>query len=442
MITPRIGEQYMNRESMGATLSGPASERHDPASALRIAIFSCGSPTSPVGFLRLAGPVRRLERQKRVESQWYDSNNSQIDIEALLDCDVFVFQREFCGRDICSPVIAAAREMGKPMVFELDDLLTNLPRKHPDFKRFNEMTPDILAMLRDADFVTVTTEPLRRYLEDGEPQAKGKIHVLPNFVDLDIWGGGHPPGKREEPFVVGWFGTATHDEDLAIVKPAIVRLAQKYAGSLVFKFWGYLPEELRDIPGVILVRGPQGDLERHARDVAGSRIDLALGPLVDHPFNHAKSDLKWLEYSACYIPGIYSTISPYTASVEHGRTGWLVENRPELWIEAIERFMRDDEIRRSVAMQAHDEVVQKRNAQAGAEQWEALYRSFRLSPLAPGHREATAVSAARDRAAAHLKRYAADAARRRGSWATRKFRKITRWTRKVRSRFFQPALTR
>ena len=57
--------------------------------------------------------------------------------------------------------------------------------------------------------------------------------------------------------------------------------------------------------------------------------------MLDHPFNHAKSDLKWLEYSICYIPAIYSTISPYTASVEHGKTGWLVDNQTEAWVQAI-----------------------------------------------------------------------------------------------------------
>ena len=162
----------------------------------------------------------------------------------------------------------------------------------------------------------------------------------------------------------------------AIIKPAIVKLARKHAGKLVFKFWGYLPKDLEGIPGVQLVRGSQPDLRLHARDLVNCRIDLALAPLLDHPFNHAKSDLKWLEYSICQIPGIYSPISPYTASVTHGKTGWIVDNDPEQWFEAIEKFMSDDNLRRSIATQAYDEVRRTRCVDTGSEKWDALYRSF------------------------------------------------------------------
>jgi GT2 family glycosyltransferase/SAM-dependent methyltransferase/Tfp pilus assembly protein PilF len=351
---------------------------------LQVAVFSHEPPNCAVALLRLAGTIRHLESQNRMKLEWHTARNTELDIKKLFACDIFTIHREFCDAQIGSPIIGVARELRKPLVFELDDLLINLPKTNPNHKYCASITPDILATLRAADFVTVTTEPLKRYLEEAEPQSKGKIHVLPNFINLDIWGGAKPPPEKpEDPFVIGWFGTATHDEDLAIIKPAIVELARKYAGKLVFKFWGYLPEDLKNIPGVKLVRGSQPDLKLHARDVVNSRIDLAIAPLLDHPFNHAKSDLKWLEYSICYIPGIYSTISPYTGSVEHGRTGWLVDNKPELWVEAIERFMHDHELRRSIAIQAHDEVHQKRCVEVGAEQWDALYRSFVMSGPKP-----------------------------------------------------------
>ncbi len=382
---------------------------------IQAGVFSHEPPNCAVALLRLAGSIRHLEQQNRMQLQWCAARDPQIDIEKLLDCDVFILHREFCDRRISAQAVAAIRELGKPIVFELDDLLINVPKTNPNHKYCAEITPDVLAMLCETDFVTVTTEPLRRYLEEAEPQAKGKTFVLPNFINLDIWGGAKlPPEKPEEPFVIGWFGTATHDEDLDIIKPAIVEVARKYAGKVVFKFWGYLPEDLKGIPGVQLMRGSQPDLRLHARDVVNCRIDLALAPLLDHPFNHAKSDLKWLEYSICYIPGIYSTISPYTASVEHGRTGWLVDNKSELWMEAIERFIHDHELRRSIAIQAHDEVLQKRSVQVGAEQWDALYRSFYVSGPKPKTVEAEATSTPRDHAIGYFMQYSANVYARKG----------------------------
>ena len=416
------------------------SQRNKPV--LQVAIFSHETPDRPVAFLRLAGIIGHLQKQNRMQLHWRTPRDTGVDVEKLLDSDFFILHREFCERHIGSRVIAAAREMGKPIVFELDDLLTNVPRSNRYYERFALITPDILAMLREADFITVTSEPLRHYLEEAEPQAKGKIHVLPNFINPDIWDGAKPPPEKPgEPFVVGWFGTATHDEDLAIVKPAIVELARKYPGKIVFKFWGYLPENFKGIPGVELISGWQPDLRLFARDVINSRIDLALAPLVDHPFNRAKSDIKWLDYSICYIPGIYSTISPYTASVEHGRTGWLAENKAEQWVEAIERFMHDHKLWRSIAVQAHDEVLQKRNISVGAEQWDALYRSFDASHAGLAHHGTKDVSVARERAARFLmQRPAKPPAAQRDPWAQRKIKKIKKWIDKTTTRFRQPTI--
>ncbi|MEI6395047.1 MAG: glycosyltransferase, partial [Verrucomicrobiota bacterium] len=376
---------------------------------LDVSVFSHEPPNCAVALVRLSGPICQLERQSRMRLRWCTVSAPQVNLEELLAGDLFVLQREFCERRISAPVVAAIRELGKPIVFELDDLLINVPESNPHHKHCESMTPDVLAMLREADFITVTTAPLKRYLEEAEGQAKGKIHVLPNYLNLDIWDGAQPPPEKpSKPFVIGWFGTATHDEDLAIIKPAIVRLVRKHAGRIVFKFWGYLPKDLEGLPGVQLVRGSQPDLRLHARDVVKSRIDLAVGPLLDHPFNHAKSDVKWLEYSICYIPGIYSTISPFTNSVEHGRTGWLVDNTTDAWVEAIELFMRDHQLRRTIAIQAHDEVRRSRCVDVGSERWDALYRSFQVSGPRPKSAAAQFASTAHDRAAAHMMLYRAN----------------------------------
>jgi GT2 family glycosyltransferase/tetratricopeptide (TPR) repeat protein len=387
---------------MNPTSIDPAAAR-DKKPNLRVAVFSHEPPNCAVALLRLAGIVRHLEKQDRMTLSWCSARDPQVSADELVKADLFVIHREFCDRHIGPEILNAARELKKPVVFELDDLLIDVPESNPNHKYCKSITPDIINMLRQADYVTVTTEPLRRYLEEAEPQARGKIHVLPNYINLDIWDGAKPPAEKpSDPFVIGWFGTATHDEDLAIIKPAIVKLARKHAGKVVFKFWGYLPKDLEGIPGVELVRGSQPDLRLHARDLVNCRIDLALAPLLDHPFNHAKSDLKWLEYSICQIPGIYSTISPYTASVTHGKTGWLVDNDPAVWFDAIERFMSDDTLRRSIAMQAYDEVHRTRCVDHGAEKWDALYRSFVAGGARPRMATGESMEAKSHRAAAHI----------------------------------------
>src|SRR6185437_8822846 len=119
----------------------------------------------------------------------------------LINTDLFVLHREFCDHRISPQVLAAARELNKPVVFELDDLLINVPESNPNHKYCKSITPDVLEMLRRADYVTVTTEPLRGYLEEAEPQARGNSNDLPKYINPHRRRGANTPAKKpSKPF--------------------------------------------------------------------------------------------------------------------------------------------------------------------------------------------------------------------------------------------------
>ena len=52
-------------------------------------------------------------------------------------------------------------------------------------------------------------------------------------------------------------------------------------------------------------------------------------PLLDTPFNRAKSDLKFIEAGACRVVPLSSDIV-YAASIEDGRNGLLFRNAEEM----------------------------------------------------------------------------------------------------------------
>ena len=52
-------------------------------------------------------------------------------------------------------------------------------------------------------------------------------------------------------------------------------------------------------------------------------------PLLDTPFNRAKSDLKFIEAGACRVVPLASDIV-YSASIEDGRSGLLFRNAEEM----------------------------------------------------------------------------------------------------------------
>ncbi|MBI4880882.1 MAG: glycosyltransferase [Planctomycetes bacterium] len=345
---------------------------------LKVVVFSKEKAEWAVVRLRVLDPLRELERQGRLDLTFVSAFDQKLDVETLLEADLFVVQREFADRSVGAEVMKAARLLGKPVVFEIDDLLTNLPRHNPLWSYCTKITPDLLDAVARADFITASTQPLIEELHAQEPSVRDKAYVCRNVVNTSIWGGDFRERRRAagEPFVVGWFGSPTHDGDLAIVKETIQYLARKHRGQVAFHFWGYLPKELAGLEGVRLVRGPQADVVKHARGVRGAHIDLAIAPLADHPFNHSKSDLKWLEYSICGIPGVYSDITPYSGSIVHGQTGLLVENTTAAWVEALELMIGDHELRAAIARSAYETVRANLCLDTGAMRWDDLYRSF------------------------------------------------------------------
>jgi len=354
---------------------------------LRVALFSKEKEEWAVVRLRVLDPLRALEDQGRVQVTFVSPYSKTIDIEGLLAADLFVVGREFADKEFSQEITEVARLLGKPIVFELDDLLTKVPRSNPVWQYCNKIAPDMEEMIRDADYITASTEPLRDELAEIDPSAPQRAVVLRNCVNTEIWGATMPARDTRadgEPLVIGWFGSPTHQDDLEIVTDAIRYIARKYEGAVEFQFFGYMPEEFAEIPGVSLARGPQVNVVRHAQGVRDAHIDVAIAPLTDHPFNHSKSDLKWLEYSICGIPGIYSNVTPYACSITNGVTGLLAENDTASWVAAIELLIRDHEFRNTMARAAFDEVRANYCVDVRALAWDDAYRSF----VAGGSRKA------------------------------------------------------
>lgn len=348
------------------------------AHRLRVAVFSREKADWAVVRVRLLGPLKELVRQGRVELTFVSGLEGDIDIEGVLDADLWVVHREFCDKEIEEGVLDAAALLSKPVVFEIDDLITNLPRSNPFWSYLNRIQPDLTAAMERADFVTASTDRLVSELDRQLPGLADKAQVLENCLDPTIWDGGFRAREQRpgEPLIIGWCGSSVHDDDLAMIRDAILYLVRKHGDAIEFHFHGDLPAALRGLPGVYLARGAVGDLTRHATLLRGATMHLAMAPLTDHPFNQCKSDIKWLEYSICGIPAVFSDVAPYRASIQDGKTGVLVKNDTGSWVRGLERLIEDGALRQEIARAAYDEVRASRCVDVTAGRWDDLYRSF------------------------------------------------------------------
>jgi len=209
------------------------------------------------------------------------------------DYDLIVTQR--VGRPGFLLLLEWCRENGVATVVDADDALWAIHRENAAWGAWNGGQNHYEYMDQAAgvaDLITVTTEALsRRYAKHG------RVEVLPNRVPAAVLS---MPSIRDqfdpEP-VLGWSGTvATHPGDLESIRPVIAFMNPRVRivgdGQGVAEAWGISPERVD-------VMGPRPLSEYHQ---ALSAIDVGLVPLLDSPFNRAKSSLKALELSAAGVP--------------------------------------------------------------------------------------------------------------------------------------------
>ena len=149
-------------------------------------------------------------------------------------------------------------------------------------------------------------------------------------------------------------GTVTHARDLAMLKPVLAGLRDRYGLDARLDVIGGEPPGARQnwyrrvvVPDASKV---YPSFVHWLRQQA-HRWDIALAPLEDTHFNRSKSDLKLLEYSALGLPSVASSVEPY-AGWAHGKTVLHAENTPDAWAEAVAALAADTGMRRGIAQAA------------------------------------------------------------------------------------------
>jgi glycosyltransferase involved in cell wall biosynthesis len=99
------------------------------------------------------------------------------------------------------------------------------------------------------------------------------------------------------------------------------------------------------------------------------RWDVAIAPLADDAFTRGKSDLKYLDYGALGIPGVFSDVGAYRGTVRHRETGLLAANESEAWAEALEEIVNDGALRARLAAAATRNVHEHRMLRTNATRW-------------------------------------------------------------------------
>ena len=245
---------------------------------------------------------------------------------------------------------------------------------------------------RAADGILVSTEFLKKRLS----RLNKRIIVLPNALDERLFGDDvQKTSYREqstERKIIGYMGTFTHDADLLMILQPLREIMRKYSDLVEFQLLGGTsnPSVLSLFDGL-----PFRVLQTSIHDVEYPNFvswmkknltwDIGIGPLEDTYFNRSKSDIKFLDYSALGIAGIYSDVPSYQETILHLETGYIVKNSPTDWRNALERLLVDDQFRDRLARNARDYVLSLRTLEHCGTKWrDAIFAIVEKTPIMSG----------------------------------------------------------
>lgn len=323
-------------------------------------------------ILRLLDPAELGGYRIIPGSNWKDGE-FQIFPERVAEADIVIIQRNFPSySDDYEQVIAQAHSLNKLIVYELDDLLPELPEEHPDFHHYLTARTAILKAIVEANAVIGSTPALCDYLRSYNPHA----WLFPNYLNDRFWQFRSRNIDVSAPITIGYMGGHSHSYDLEIVAPAILEILQRFGKKVVFKFWGVNPPaEVRDWSNVEWIDLGLVDYRKFAKYFLEIDCDIFMAPLRDNLFNRCKSHLKFLEYSALGVPGVYSRITPYESVVVQGVNGFLAADAEE-WAEYLCRLIEDPDLRARIGEEAQATVRANWLLSEHAHGWVEVYEDI------------------------------------------------------------------
>lgn len=399
----------------------------------KLKVWFFHSEDSAVGYYRLWQPqewlnklgLAEVKRATQATKMPFEITPGKDSIASVGEwADIFVFQR--IDRVEGLAVIEAIRaKFNKPVIYEVDDNLFAIPKTHPQYEVFRQKGADevfdririkakdlplykgrdialvtkldndelLVAIkksediyrvneyaLSTADAVFTTTEMLAKAYR----KFNKNIYVLKNCIDFDLWDS-VPAPEPNKNIVIGWAGGGQHRKDLDMIAPAIEQVLIRnpdvefhwsncYAKKLLALKEKY-PDRITLLDRVSITDWHKG--------YKGWGFDIALAPIQDIEFDRCKSNLKWLENSACKIPTVASPVTPYMC-IKHGETGFLANETAE-WVDCIETLIKDPALRRRIGQAAYDEVKRDYNAKDNAKNYAKalteVHRNYIPKPL-------------------------------------------------------------
>ncbi|MCR5593828.1 MAG: glycosyltransferase [Saccharofermentans sp.] len=278
--------------------------------------------------------------------------------------------------------IRKAQELGKPVFFDVDDLVidTVYTDQLPYVQGLDEAGKNLYddgvnrmgRTLKLCDGAITTTKALADELKKFVPE----VIVNRNTASDEMWKhsvealelkernfhenvkiSSKPkvivPRREEGEIRIGYFsGSITHNSDFEMIMNPMISVMKNNPGVILY-IAGPLdvPEPLKEYKDRIRAV-PFMDWRDLPKLI--SLVDINIAPLEDTIFNRAKSENKWVEASLVKTVTVASNVGAFAEMIEDGKTGFLCKE--DEWEACLDRLVKDGEERAAIANTAFNNV--------------------------------------------------------------------------------------
>jgi glycosyltransferase involved in cell wall biosynthesis len=291
-----------------------------------------------------------------------NNDGGQLPFDQLREVELVHFYR--LGGPPVMKLVKALQRLGIAITWDNDDSPYGVPETSPHYKDFVGLRGqrDSAAqaqMVRRADVVTT---PSARLAEMYRRSGATDVRVIENCLPPSFLSA---PKRPHDGIVIGWVAAAEHLTDVKRmgIDDVLRRLMNEHPNVRV------------ETAGVNL---GLSDRYRHYPVIPfqflsdfNAGLDIGIAPLVDTPFNRARSSIKVKEYSATGVPWLASPVGPYVRlGSEQG--GQLVAD--DDWYDALDHLIRHPRERRRRGKRAKKWAKSQAMLADAGDLWEQAFR--------------------------------------------------------------------
>lgn len=262
------------------------------------------------------------------------------------------------------------RRRAKALVYDIEDNVLESSEgqaEHPNpLARLLKRQSKFLYLIRTADHVITSSPFLNRTCFDLNEQRA--CTYISSSVDTDRF---QPatPYSNDKPVVIGWTGTFSSRVYLDLLRGVFQRLARRVPFKLrVIGNFDY------NLPGVDL-EVLRWSAEQEVAQLQA--LDIGVYPLPIDDWVLGKSGLKAIQYMAFALPCVATEVGTTPMLIRDGENGLLVRTEAE-WEQALERLIRDPELRRRLGQTARQDAVARYSTHAIAAEYRKVIESAEL----------------------------------------------------------------